>query len=114
LLEHNIKVVRIGKIDLISADVHHVMLDQYKVLSKNENHLSVTKTVLKSTQVIATTCTGAGDLALKEMCFPYVIIDEATQVTEPNSLIPLRVVSTVNTHWRPCTFVIDPFSFYTR
>ena len=89
LLEHNIKVVRVGRLDLISDDIHHVTLEQHKELSKDGSPKFVTKTVLRSVQVIATTCTGAGDLAIKEFCFPYVIIDEATQVTEPNSLVPL-------------------------
>ena len=86
LLELNIKVVRVGKLDLISSDVHRVTLEQHKVL---ETDKAITKTVMKSAEVIATTCTGAGDSALRGLSFPYVIIDEATQVTEPNSLIPL-------------------------
>ena len=89
LLEHNIKVVRIGRLDLISNDIHNVTLEQQKVLSNDENHKSVVKTVMASNQVIATTCTGAADLTIKQLSFPYVVIDEATQVTEPNSLIPL-------------------------
>lgn len=57
LLECSIQVVRVGKADLISNDIHHVTLDQHKV----------TKAVMKSAQVIATTCTGAGDLTIKEV-----------------------------------------------
>ena len=87
LLERNIKVVRVGRMDLIADDLHHVTLEQHRV--SDENPKSVSKTVMRSVPVIATTCTGAGDLAIKEFRFPYVIIDEATQVTEPNSLIPL-------------------------
>lgn len=89
LIDNSIKVVRVGKLDLISVDLHPYTLERHKVVSKDENHKSVTRTVMKSAQVIATTCTGAGDLTLKGLSFPYVIIDEATQVTEPNSLIPL-------------------------
>lgn len=88
LLEHNIRVVRVGKLDLISDDVRCVTLEQHKVFSKEEICEPVTK-IVRSCQVITTTCTGAGDLSLKGLSFPYVIIDEATQVTEPNSLIPL-------------------------
>ena len=86
LLELNIEVVRVGKLDLISSDVHRVTLEHHKVL---ETDKSVTKAAMRSAQVIATTCTGAGDSALRGLSFPYVIIDEATQVTEPNSLISL-------------------------
>ena len=102
LLEHNIKVVRVGRLDLIPNDLHHVTLEQHKVLSQDESPKSVTKAVMRSVQVIATTCTGAGDLAIKKFCFPYVIIDEATQVTEPNSLIPLM------NNCRQLTLIGDP------
>ena len=89
LLEHNIKVVRIGRLDLISNDIHNVTLEEQKVSGNDENNKSVVKSILALNQVIATTCTGAADLAIKELSFPFVVIDEATQVTEPNSLIPL-------------------------
>ena len=102
LLEHNIKVVRVGRLDLIANDLHHVTLEQHRVSNKDESPKSVSKAVMRSVPVIATTCTGAGDLAIKEFCFPYVIIDEATQVTEPNSLIPLMK------NCRQLTLIGDP------
>jgi hypothetical protein len=40
-------------------------------------------------QVIAATCTRCGDPRLKEMVFRVVVIDEASQATEPSTLIPL-------------------------
>jgi regulator of nonsense transcripts 1 len=45
--------------------------------------------VLKAAQVICTTCVGAGDPRLAIFKFRHVLIDEATQATEPESLIPL-------------------------
>jgi regulator of nonsense transcripts 1 len=45
--------------------------------------------VLKAAQVICTTCVGAGDPRLGPFRFRHVLIDEATQATEPESLIPL-------------------------
>ncbi|XP_065888943.1 uncharacterized protein [Dysidea avara] len=83
LLELNIKVVRIGRLDAISPDIQQVVLE---LMSSDGEK---TRSVLSTAKVIATTCTGADDPALKGMSFPYVLIDEATQVTEPNSLIPL-------------------------
>ena len=41
------------------------------------------------TQVVAATCTGAGDKRLEGRVFRMVVIDEATQATEPSTLIPL-------------------------
>jgi superfamily I DNA and/or RNA helicase len=40
-------------------------------------------------EVVACTCTGAGDKALIGKEFAIVAVDEATQATEPSTLIPL-------------------------
>eukprot|EP00924_Labyrinthula_sp_SR-Ha-C_P009156 snap_masked-scaffold_2-processed-gene-14.29-mRNA-1 protein AED:0.20 eAED:0.22 QI:0/0/0/1/1/1/3/0/1016 len=49
------------------------------------------RTVLKNAQVICTTCSGAGDprLVAAGLKFSTVLLDEATQATEPESLIPI-------------------------
>ena len=40
-------------------------------------------------QVVAATCTGCGDPRLREFAFRMVVIDEASQATEPSTLVPL-------------------------
>jgi len=45
--------------------------------------------VLKAADVICCTCSGAGDTRLSTFQFHRVLLDEATQATEPESLIPL-------------------------
>ena len=45
--------------------------------------------ILKSADVICTTCVSAFDLRLKGYKFKQVLIDEATQATEPETLIPI-------------------------
>ena len=45
--------------------------------------------ILEHAQVICATCVGAGHLLLDSRRFPLVLLDEATQATEPASLIPL-------------------------
>lgn len=46
--------------------------------------------VIQNCQVVAATCAGAGDEArLHNQIFRMVVIDEATQATEPSTLIPL-------------------------
>lgn len=45
--------------------------------------------ILKAADVILCTCVGAGDPRLCKMVFRTVLIDEATQATEPECLIPL-------------------------
>ena len=45
--------------------------------------------LLQLADVVCCTCVGAGDPRLSHMRFRTVLIDEATQATEPESLIPL-------------------------
>ena len=96
LLQRNVMVVRVGNIEHMSDDVRHVSLEhqlQMKYLElgreKCRNTNTNTQVILSAAEVIATTCTGAGDSVLKGLVFPFVLIDEATQATEPVSLIPI-------------------------
>lgn len=45
--------------------------------------------VLKSADIICCTCVGAGDFSLSSFDFHAVLIDESTQASEPESLIPI-------------------------
>jgi len=45
--------------------------------------------ILHSAQVIACTCVGAGDPRLQSIKFRTVLLDESTQATEPECLLPL-------------------------
>lgn len=45
--------------------------------------------VLQAADVVCATCVGAGDPRLTHFRFRRVLIDEATQAVEPESLIPL-------------------------
>jgi len=45
--------------------------------------------ILRNADVICTTCVSAFDQRLKHLKFKQVLIDEATQATEPETLIPL-------------------------
>merc|ERR1719384_1872569 len=47
------------------------------------------KRLLQSADVICVTCVGAGDPRLKDFRFKQVLIDESTQATEPECLIPI-------------------------
>eukprot|EP00485_Elphidium_margaritaceum_P013219 CAMPEP_0202686102 /NCGR_PEP_ID=MMETSP1385-20130828/1897_1 /ASSEMBLY_ACC=CAM_ASM_000861 /TAXON_ID=933848 /ORGANISM="Elphidium margaritaceum" /LENGTH=1530 /DNA_ID=CAMNT_0049340613 /DNA_START=46 /DNA_END=4638 /DNA_ORIENTATION=- len=47
------------------------------------------KKLLQSADVICVTCVGAGDPRLKDFRFKQVLIDESTQATEPECLIPI-------------------------
>mmetsp|Transcript_9231 Transcript_9231/g.27028 ORF Transcript_9231/g.27028 Transcript_9231/m.27028 type:complete len:763 (-) Transcript_9231:654-2942(-) len=45
--------------------------------------------ILAAADVICTTCTGAGDYRLKNVRFRQVLIDEATQATEAEAMLPI-------------------------
>eukprot|EP00003_Mantamonas_plastica_P033454 TRINITY_DN95_c0_g1_i8.p1 TRINITY_DN95_c0_g1~~TRINITY_DN95_c0_g1_i8.p1 ORF type:complete len:790 (-),score=260.73 TRINITY_DN95_c0_g1_i8:572-2941(-) len=47
------------------------------------------KEIIMAADVICCTCVGAGDKRLKDFTFRQVLIDESTQATEPECLIPL-------------------------
>ncbi|KAL8456076.1 hypothetical protein Emag_000069 [Eimeria magna] len=52
-------------------------------------HLELEKEFIKSFDVVCCTCSGAGDSRLDRCWFPYVVIDECTRATEPETLVPL-------------------------
>jgi regulator of nonsense transcripts 1 len=57
---------------------------KYKALKR-----AAEREILQSAHVICTTCVGAGDPRLANFRFRQVLIDESTQATEPECLIPL-------------------------
>ena len=57
---------------------------KYKTLIRNAE-----REILQNADVICCTCVGAGDPRLSKFKFRTVLIDEATQSTEPESMIPL-------------------------
>lgn len=57
---------------------------RYMILRK-----AAEKQILSNADVICTTCVGAGDPRLSSFRFHAVLIDEATQATEPETLIPI-------------------------
>ena len=50
---------------------------------------STEREILQAADVICTTCVGAGDPRLANFRFRQLLIDEATQATEPEALIPI-------------------------
>lgn len=49
------------------------------------------KDIINGADVICTTCVGAGDARLAGFLFPIVLVDESTQATEPEVLIPITL-----------------------
>lgn len=71
----------------------------------------VEKQILESADVICTTCVGAADVRLQGMQFPIVLVDESTQATEPEVLIPItagaKQVILVGDHQQLGPVVVD-------
>ncbi len=57
---------------------------KYKQLKR-----STERELLMAADVICTTCVGAGDPRLSNFRFTKVLLDECTQATEPEALIPI-------------------------
>jgi superfamily I DNA and/or RNA helicase len=49
--------------------------------------------VLGGAEVVCATCVGSGGEQLAGICFPLVVLDEGSQCSEPEALIPLTKVS---------------------
>ena len=93
LLDRGIRVIQLGCPENTNspASLHHHL--ELKRLESGKNRIpnlvTAQKDILKCAQVVATTCAGAGDPLLKDMAFHCIVIEEAEQVTEPASLIPI-------------------------
>lgn len=64
----------------LSADDEKKYLRHLKKAEKN---------ILSRADVVCCTCSGAGDLRLRDIRFRTTLIDESTQATEPECLIPI-------------------------
>lgn len=63
--------------------------------------------LLNSADVVCSTNSTAGSELLEGWEFELVVIDEATQATEPGALIPLIKAQKAVFNWRPQTITSD-------
>ena len=98
LLDLDMLVLRVGNKNVISKDLHvhslehQVEMKRVEQLERKKGQFQsakLKKEILNSADIIATTCTGAGDNDLRAFRFPFILIDEATQAIEPISLISI-------------------------
>ena len=87
LLDTDFKTIRLGAERKIHPETRRYIPD-YTSASSYEEFLSM----INDTSLVATTCLGINDLlfSYKEEDFDYVILDEASQVSMPVALGPLR------------------------
>ncbi|CAK0889001.1 unnamed protein product [Prorocentrum cordatum] len=99
-----LSVVRLGRPEAIRQDLEaysldHIARERTKALSGGNPSLQGdldpqsmwghSRAIVSSAQVVCATCTGAASSHLDTISFPCVLIDEAGQVTEPLTLLPL-------------------------
>ena len=94
LMHQQVNVVRIGNKEQMSDDIYSRISLEFLVARSSESkrrHIDrkSAMAILRDADVIATTCAGVGDGILKSFNFPFVVIDEATQVKEPVSLVAI-------------------------
>ena len=99
LLEHGVqeeKIVRFGSSGWkVSKDLEHLTFEckyrQQVSDKKDRNRIDkkLAKRILSSCQILCTTCISAGSSLLEGLVFKRVLIDEASQATEPAILVPL-------------------------
>jgi hypothetical protein len=136
LLEHGVKVVRVGRVAQVRSELRHACLEAVsertplgqkasalrdqaarmlsqvqgaaaegraterdvqqtqreanRLWAQAESELNeASEAVLESCQIVVGTCASAGEPRLAERHFKVVVIDEATQATEPSTLVAL-------------------------
>ncbi|CAG8446360.1 8727_t:CDS:2 [Acaulospora morrowiae] len=101
---NRVNVVRIGSPENCHEDVKHKTLDyQAEKISRNSSIITAKQEILSSADIICSTLTGSGHEILNIFNeFDTVIIDEAAQAVELNTLIPLKF------NPRRCVLVGDP------
>jgi hypothetical protein len=88
-----VRVVRMGRSEAIRPELEHLSLDSIGDnagggMGMQQVHQE-RKRMLERAQVICCTCAGAGSEMLEGKTFPVVLVDEASQATEPIVTIPV-------------------------
>ena len=100
LIDMDVQVVRLGNMKDVARELYAYTLEgKLKYLEETRAEVSthnvrgqicykrnLIKEVLKNADVIVTTCSGAGDIRLNDMMFPFVLADDATQIKEATLL----------------------------
>jgi DNA replication ATP-dependent helicase Dna2 len=90
LKQDNIPILRLGA----PAKVHHEVRDFAILASQPMKSFDEIRRAWHETPVVATTCLGVNHPIFNERTFDYCIVDEASQITLPICLGPIRMAHT--------------------
>ena len=89
-----VRVARVGRPEAVRQDLMQYMVESIAGIepgctwSKDQQYQAING-VLRRAEVICATCAGAGSDILERFSFEACLIDEATQATEPATVVPL-------------------------
>ncbi|GIL83982.1 hypothetical protein Vretifemale_12713 [Volvox reticuliferus] len=84
------EVVRVGDSGSVSPHLRKYCLEAIQGVRTEFGYNSrAVRKILKGARLVFATCAGAGSPLLDGVDFPLVVVDEASQATEPTTLIPL-------------------------
>ncbi|UCK57483.1 hypothetical protein AFCA_000403 [Aspergillus flavus] len=88
--DDNIRILRIGA----AAKVHPEVQQFADLAAVPKNTIEELQGAYEDSQVVATTCLGIGHSVFSQRIFDYCIVDEASQITLPVCLGPIRMART--------------------
>ncbi|KAL9081285.1 MAG: hypothetical protein Q9157_000140 [Trypethelium eluteriae] len=88
--DDNINILRLGAI----AKVHPQVQEFAQLAAEPRKSIEELQEIYTKPQVVATTCLGINHHVFQERIFDYCIVDEASQITLPVCLGPIRMAKT--------------------
>ncbi|KAL9086381.1 MAG: hypothetical protein Q9165_007167 [Trypethelium subeluteriae] len=88
--DNNIDILRLGAI----AKVHPEVREFAQLAAEPRKSIEELQEIYTKPQVVATTCLGINHHVFQERIFDYCIVDEASQITLPVCLGPIRMAKT--------------------
>jgi DNA replication ATP-dependent helicase Dna2 len=88
--DDNMRILRIGTVAKVHPEVHQFA----ELTATPKKTIAELKATYEDSQVVATTCLGVGHNIFTQRVFDYCIVDEASQITLPVCLGPIRMAKT--------------------